>query len=82
MCILKNILHSPLVWESFHHHAYLTGKEHHEYHYINEFKTWKDAQSYCRKNHSDLATISNMEDNNIALKSKTNSSRLDRFEQQ
>ena len=43
------------------------------YHYIDERKTWKDAQSYCREHHSDLATISNMEDNNIALKSKTNS---------
>ena len=44
------------------------------YHYIDERKTWQDAQSYCREHHSDLATISNMEDNNIALKSKTNSS--------
>ena len=42
------------------------------YHYIDERKTWQDAQSYCREHHSDLATISNMEDNNIALKSKTN----------
>ncbi|KAK0138497.1 Macrophage mannose receptor 1 [Merluccius polli] len=44
-----------------------------DYHYINMNKSWQDAQSYCREHHSDLATISNMRDNNRTLESKTNS---------
>ncbi|KAK0143162.1 C-type mannose receptor 2 [Merluccius polli] len=47
------------------------------YHYIDDKVTWQDAQSYCRKHHYDLATISNMRDNNIAFKSQTNSAEND-----